>query len=130
MSARFVVGSYTLADAQARLRAAPVFVYRLSYETPVNGGIFKSPHTLEIPFMFANVEESRVLVGEGKGAALLGRMMSDAWISFARNGRPESELLPEWAPYDPDDRLVMELDVEPAMVADPERAAREILSRE
>ena len=130
MSARFVVGSYALADAQARLGGAPVFVYRLTYETPVNGGIFRSPHTLDIPFMFANVEESRVLVGDEEGADLLGEMMSDAWISFARSGRPQSELLPEWTPYHPDSRMVMEFDVEPKMVADPEKAAREILSRD
>jgi para-nitrobenzyl esterase len=130
MSARFVTGTYTLADAQAKLGGAPVYVYRLSYETPVNGGIFKSPHTLEIPFMFNNVEESRVLVGDGPGANALGEMMSDAWLSFARSGKPQSDLLPEWKPYEPSTRLVMDFDVEPQLVADPERAARELLNRD
>ena len=127
MSARFVTGTYTLADAQARLGGAPVYVYRLTWETPANGGIFRSPHTLEIPLMFDNVEESRVLVGETEEANLVGEMMSDAWISFARSGTPSSELLPDWTPYTPEKRLVMEFDLEPAMADDPERSARELL---
>ncbi|HVS64274.1 MAG TPA: carboxylesterase/lipase family protein [Thermoanaerobaculia bacterium] len=127
MGARFVVGTYTLADAQARLGGAPVYVYRLTWETPANGGIFRTPHTLEIPFVFDNVEESRVLVGDTEEANVLGEMMSDAWISFARTGKPSSDLLPEWTPYTPEKRMVMELDLEPAMAEEPERTARELL---
>lgn len=127
MGARFVTGTYALADAQSRLGGAPVYVYRLTWETPANGGIFKSPHTLEIPLMFDNVEESRVLVGETEEANVLGDMMSDAWITFARSGKPSSELLPEWPAYTADKRLVMEFDLEPAVADDPERAARELL---
>ncbi len=127
MSARFVVGSLTLADAQARLGGAPVFVYRLVWETPVNGGIFRSPHTLEIPLMFYNVEESQVLLGEGEAPRKMGEMLSDAWIHFARHGRPASELLPEWPAYTPEKRLVMDLDLEPVVALDPERTARELL---
>ena len=127
MGARFVTGTYTLADAQARLGGAPVYVYRLTWETPANNGIFRTPHTLEIPLMFDNVEESHVLVGETEEANLLAEMMSDAWISFARTGKPSSELLPEWTPYTPKKRLVMEFDLRPAMTEDPERSARELL---
>lgn len=128
MGARFVYGSYILADQKARQGGAPVYVYRLDYETPVNEGIFKSPHTLDIPFMFDNVEESRVLVGPGEGPEQLAAMMSDAWISFARTGTPESELLPDWPAYSPQQRMVMTFDTEPAVVDDPEAAARKIMS--
>ncbi|HBJ91752.1 MAG TPA: carboxylesterase, partial [Hyphomonadaceae bacterium] len=54
--------------------------------------------------MFDNVEESRVLVGSGEGPVILGEMMSDAWVSFARDGVPTSDLLPEWTPYNLEDR--------------------------
>lgn len=127
MSARFVYGSYVLADAQAR-SGAPVYVYRLTWETPVNGGIFRSPHTLDIPMMFDNVELSRVLVGPGEEPERIANMMADAWVSFARMGTPSSDLLPEWPRYSPDSRMVMEFDLEPAVADDPERGAREILS--
>ena len=128
MGARFMQGSFVLADQKARQQGAPVYMYWLTYETDANDGIFKAPHTLDIPFMFDNVEESRVLVGSGDGPVALGDMMSDAWISFARSGTPSSDRLPEWKPYTPDERNVMQLDVDPVLVQDPERGARQILS--
>lgn len=128
MGARFVAGTHILADAQVRLGGAPVYMYWLTWETPVNGGIFRSPHTLDMPLMFNNVEESRVLLGPGDAPVKMGRMMSDAWISFARSGKPSSPMLPEWTPYSPEARMVMEFDLEPRMVEDPERRARELLA--
>ena len=126
LGTRFVQGTYLLADQQSRTADAPVYVYRLTWETPVGGGILRSPHTLDIPLMFDNAEESAALVGTGPAATTMADMMSDAWISFARTGTPSSELLPEWQPYTPQGRMVMELDVEPRMVDDPERAIRSI----
>ena len=126
MGARFVRGTYLLADQQSRSASAPVYVYRLTWETPVAGGMLRSPHTLDIPLMFDNAAESAALVGEGEAPAKMAEMMSDAWIAFARTGTPSSDLLPEWQPYTPDTRMVMELDLEPRVVDDPEAAVRAI----
>lgn len=128
MGARFVTGSYLLADQKVRKGGAPVYMYRLTWETPANGGIFRSPHTLDIPFMFNNAEESRVLVGPGEEPLKLEAMMSDAWLSFARTGTPESALLPDWPAYTISDRPVMEFNLEPHVANDPEKSAREILT--
>src|SRR5262249_577123 len=65
---------------------APVFMYRLDWETPVGAGVFKAPHTLEIPLVFDNVERARVLLGDGDAPQQLANQMSDAWIAFARTG--------------------------------------------
>ena len=129
MGARFAQGTYILADRKADQKGAPVYVYRLTYETKVQGGLYKSPHTLDIPFMFNNVDKARVLVGPGKDPEKLAAMMSDAWLSFARTGKPASKLLPAWPAYDSTNRPVMEFDVVPAVRNDPEKGAREILSR-
>ena len=126
---RFVNGTYLLADQQSRSASAPVFVYRLTWETPVAGGALKSPHTLDIPLMFNNVERSRALVGPGAEPELMAQMMSDAWIAFARSGHPKSDLLPYWPPYDVDKRYVMELDIEPRPVSDPESEVRTLGTR-
>ena len=128
MGARFIQGTYLLADQKAAQNGAPVYVYQLTYETPVQGGTYKSPHTLDIPFMFNNVDKSRVLVGEGKDAETMGAMMSDAWLAFAKTGVPASPLLPKWEPYNPTTRTVMQLNLKPAMVSDPEKGAREIMA--
>lgn len=129
MGTRFVRGTYLLADQQARTASAPVYVYRLTWETPVGDGILRSPHTLDIPLMFDNAAESAALVGTGEDAATMAEMMSDAWLSFAKTGTPSSDLLPEWKPYTPDSRMVMELDVEARLVDDPEKSIRMISSR-
>ena len=126
MGARFVQGTYLLADQQSRTAEAPVYVYRLTWETPVAGGMLKAPHTLDIPLMFNNAAESVALVGEGDDAGKMAEMMSDAWLSFARNGIPESPLLPTWQPYSVDNRVVMDLDIEPQPRTDPEAPIREL----
>lgn len=126
MGARFVRGTYLQADQQSRSATAPVYVYRLMWETPVGDGALKSPHTLDIPLMFNNAAISSALVGTGEEAQRMAQMMSDAWIAFARSGTPESALLPEWKRYDTTTRYVMELDIEPRLVSDPEREVREI----
>lgn len=126
MGARFVQGTYLLADQQSRTATAPVYVYCLTWETPVGGGVLKSPHTLDIPLMFDNAVESAALVGTGDDPAKMAEMMSDAWISFAKTGTPSSDLLPEWKPYTAKSRMVMELDLEPRVVDDPEASIRTI----
>ena len=78
--------------------------------------------------MFNNVDKSRVLVGEGKDAETMGAMMSDAWLAFAKTGVPASPLLPKWEPYNATTRTVMQLNLKPAMVSDPEKGAREIMA--
>ncbi len=128
MGARFAYGSYILADQKARQGGAPVYMYRLDWETPVNGGMLKAPHTLDIPFMFDNVDETRVFVGAGEEPERLAEMMSDAWISFAKTGTPSSELLPAWPAYSPDQRLVMSFDIEPEVLDYPEGEMREIMA--
>jgi len=128
MGTRFVRGTYLLADQQSRTASAPVYVYRLTWETPIGGGMLRTPHTLDIPLMFDNAKESAALVGTGEDVQTMADMMSDAWIAFAKTGTPSSELLPEWKAYTPTSRNVMELNVEPQLVDDPEKDIRELPS--
>ena len=128
MGTRFVRGTYLLADQQAKTASAPVYVYRLTWETPIGGGMLRTPHTLDIPLMFDNAKESAALVGTGEDAQTMADVMSDAWIAFAKTGTPSSALLPEWKPYTPSARNVMELNVEPQLVDDPEKDIRELPS--
>lgn len=128
LGTRFVRGTYLLADQQSRTATAPVYVYRLTWETPIGGGILRSPHTLDIPLMFDNAAESAAFVGTGAEAQTMADMMSDAWLAFAKTGIPSSSKLPKWAAYTPTTRMVMELDLEPRLVSDPEKAIRELPS--
>ena len=92
-----------LALEQARERTeagcAPVFLYRFDWASPVLDGVFGSTHCLEIPFVFDNVLLHRTFTGGGCDAVEFGHRMSRAWTSFARNGKPEAEGIPEWQVY-------------------------------
>ncbi len=100
------------------------------WETPIGNGVFKSPHTLEIPFVFANVDKAAVLVGAGEAPAALERQMSDAWIAFARTGNPNTTGLPEWPRYDAERRATMVFDTTSRVVDDPDAAIRQALRTE
>ena len=103
-------------------------MYHLEWESNAYDGRLRSAHTLEIPLVFNNIEESRALVGTGPGPVVMGEMMSDAWVSFARDGVPSSDLLPEWKPYDTTNRYQMRLDLRPELASDPLKGMREIVS--
>ncbi len=42
---------------------APVFLYRLEWQTPIEGGRMRSPHSLDIPLIFDNVDKAERLIG-------------------------------------------------------------------
>ena len=90
-----------LKQAQDRVQAgcAPVYLYRFDWASPVLDGAFGSTHCLEIPFVFDNVLLHRTFTGGGEDAIQLGHRMSRVWTSFARNGVPAAEGLPEWGVY-------------------------------
>lgn len=127
-SIRFTFGSQLLAERKAAQEAAPVYMYFLTWETPVNHGVFKSPHTLDMPLMFDNVEKSVALVGTGPDAQKMADLMSTAWINFARSGDPNTKELPRWQPYSAEKRSTMIFDLPPKVVNDPNGAIRRILA--
>ena len=92
-----------LAVEQAKVRTdagcAPVYLYRFDWASPVLDGVFGSTHCLEIPFVFDNVLLHRTFTGGAEDAVELGHRMSRVWTSFARNGKPEAEGIPEWETY-------------------------------
>src|SRR4029079_6467961 len=66
---------------------APVYAYMFTWETPIAGGVIHSPHTIEIPFVFDNVDATPI-TGNGKDRYELAAMISGAWLAFARHGDP------------------------------------------
>ena len=82
-------------------------------------GKWKSPHALEIGFVFDNVANSASMSGVGAEQQHIADMMSEAWIAFARGGDPNNANLPKWEPYTPDRRATMIIDTVPALADDP-----------
>jgi para-nitrobenzyl esterase len=120
-------GSFDLADRKATKGGAPVFQYFLAWKTPVDGGKWGVPHALDIGFVFDNVAYSESMSGTGEEQQAIADMMSEAWLAFARTGNPNHDGLPDWAPYNADERATMVFNTTPALVNDPRGAERQIL---
>lgn len=117
--------SLLMAERKLALGGAPVFVYLFAWETPALGGRLRSCHTLEIPFVFSNLETAE-LTGADPARLPLGERMSRAWIAFARTGRPEHGGLPAWPAYRTDTRPTMIFDTECRTVDDPHSIQRQV----
>ncbi|MFP4092002.1 MAG: carboxylesterase/lipase family protein [Cyclobacteriaceae bacterium] len=98
---RFRAGVIKQADMKATKGKAPVYSYMFSWESPVMGGVFKSMHCMELPFVFDNISRCQEMTGGGAEAHALAQKMSQAWISFAKTGNPNHAGLPRWPEYTP-----------------------------
>ena len=121
---RYGAPTMKIAERRAALGKAPVYLYYFRWETPVEGGRLKSPHTMEIPFAFDNVQISARLTGGGPDAAALADKVSDAWIAFARTGDPNTPKLPHWPVFTARDRATMVIDNTSKVINDPLREQR------
>jgi para-nitrobenzyl esterase len=119
--------SVRLAERKAAQKAGPVFVYRLDWETPVARGGLRSPHALEIPLVFDNVEAARNFVGRGEAPQAMAELMAPAWLAFARSGDPSTSALPAWPAYDAESRATMVFDLEARVENDPLSEIRKLL---
>ena len=120
----FLNGSIAIAERKAAQRSAPAYLYYLTWETPVADGLFKTPHALDLPLMFDNVDMARALLGPGPQPQALAGTMADTWITFARSGDPNNAAIPTWPAYDTRRRATMLFDATPRVENDPVRGIR------
>lgn len=105
----FHVRELMLADAKAARGKAPVWMYSLDWETPAFGGRLKSPHSVDVPFVFDTLH----VIGAGHrrpGDQVLADRVSATWATFARTGKPGNAALPAWPAYTAATRATMILD--------------------
>jgi para-nitrobenzyl esterase len=125
---QFFGPSVLLAERKAKQTSAYVFMYRMDWETPIGGGVYRAGHSLETPLVFDNVETTRAFVGPGPEPQIMADMMSRCWIAFARSANPNAPGVPLWPAYDAKSRATMIFDLKPRLEHDPMREVREILT--
>jgi para-nitrobenzyl esterase len=124
-------GTYSreLAKRKADQRGAPVFAYRYDWETPEGGGHMRSPHTIEIQFVFNNIKIAGPLISKMPEAYALAEKTSAAWVAFARTGDPNTPKLPKWPSYSAASRDTMLFNNECRVKQDPDRGPRLVMEQ-
>jgi para-nitrobenzyl esterase len=126
--AQFWIRSVLYAERKAARARAPVFMYSLAWETPISEGRLKTPHALDLPFVFDNTEIADATRGAA-GARELSALMAASWAAFARSGDPAIPGLPDWPGYRADNRVVMVFDSTCSTARNPDADARSLWSR-
>jgi para-nitrobenzyl esterase len=124
-------GTYSreLAKRKAEQHGAPVFAYRYDWETPEGGGHMRSPHTIEIQFVFNNIKIAGPLVSKMPEAYALAEKTSASWVAFARTGDPNTPKLPRWPAYTAASRDTMLFNNECRVESDPDRGPRLVMEQ-
>lgn len=104
--------------------AAPAYLYYFNWFSPVHENRMGSYHTLDIPFVFNNVDVAASMTGAAPERYQLAHVMSAAWAAFARSGDPNHADMPYWPAFNPDQYPTLVFGNEVAMINDPNREER------
>ena len=107
----------------------PAFAYRFDWETPEGGGHMRSPHTIEVPFVFNNIKVAGPLISKMPQAYALADKVSAAWVAFARTGNPNTPGLPKWPAYSTTARDTMLFNNASRVEQDPDREPRLVMEQ-
>lgn len=109
------------------------WVYEIDWPSPVAGGRFRAPHTVDIPFFFDNLALAPGMVGASaedvERAQPLATAMSESLIAYAKTGNPNHAGLPHWPAYDLAHRSTMVWNTPPRVVEDPRGKERQLASQ-
>ncbi len=107
-------------------RGVPVWMYLATITSPDLGGRLGSPHAIELPFVFDNLDAARApeMVGDDPRNPGLADIVQGLWVGFATTGVPAAEGAPAWPQYDRTARTTLILDREMSVQDDPYPASR------
>ena len=125
--ATFRQGPVTEAVRKASDGSAPVYMSYFTWHSPVRDGKLRSFHTLEIPFIFENVDVGKSVTGSGQDRYALADRMSGAWAAFARTGNPNHPGIPHWPAFKAEERATMIFNDECKVVNDPHGTERRMV---
>ena len=108
----FMFGIPIIRNLEVYVKHQPnAYCYIFTYGSRTDDVAF---HTIEIPFVFGNLDTNDVpegTIGSGEGEKKLSENVMDAWVGFARTSNPNHRGLPKWPTYSLDKRSVMMLGI-------------------
>lgn len=114
-----------LIEAERRaVQGAPTWTYYLHWQSPLEGGRWGAPHTLDIPLVFGTLAHSPYTAADPAGAAAVSAAMMDALLHFARQGEPQVPNGTAWPRFDLKRRSALVFDTQIKRVHDPRRRER------
>ncbi len=124
----FRTGTDTEAMRKAELGKGAVYKYYFQKYSPVRDGMLRCMHTMDIPYVFDNVDVAKTEIGAGPERQPLADKMSGAWTAFARTGNPNHKGIPNWPAYTPSQKATMVWNVETKVVNDPFREEKDAIA--
>ncbi|QGY42757.1 carboxylesterase family protein [Maribellus comscasis] len=110
----FGIQSYKWMNYQNETATSKVYIYRFERDLPYGEGMedYGAFHTGEVPYAYNNLKMSPR--PWKKEDYKLADIMSDYWVSFAEDGNPNCEELPEWQACAPENlkAMIFDLNVE------------------
>jgi para-nitrobenzyl esterase len=128
-AARWRLPAIAQATRKAALGAAPAYSYIYSWRTPVLDNRPGTFHCAELPMMFDNAELCDHPSAGDPEAFALSKLMSTAWVSFARTGNPNHSGMTHWPSYTADIRATMSFGAPCEVRNDPEGKGLKIITK-
>ncbi len=122
-------GARTVATRKVERGGAPVYLYRLEFESKANGGRLRAHHGLDVALVFNNVSAATTVGGAVVEAQQVADAMSAAWLRFARTGNPNGPGLAYWPAFDLQLQPTMVFNAISRAVSDPIRDVRLLLTK-
>jgi para-nitrobenzyl esterase len=126
-AARSWKGMIIEADRRGQQRG-PTWAYYVNWASPLDGGKWKAPHTIDIPLVFDNVAQDRYTAAGAVEAQTVADAMSEALIAFARRGDPNCAAIPTWPRFTVERRDTMLFDVPVHAASDPRGVERKLFA--
>ncbi len=124
-AARSWKGMVQESDRRAQ-QHGPTWAYHVAWPSPLDGGKWRAPHTIDIPLVFDNVAHSRYTQAAA-GAQAVADAMSEALLALARTGNPGTAARP-WPRYELERRPTMVFDTPVRLEDDPRGAERRLFA--